>query len=954
MSVAWLGGAAADSGSAPKELSVALVGRLVEDDQELLAFQPTGAELGQIGRASVTVAQPAGRPVPWSGLVDSGSGSGNARVLIRRAVPPSDERQTVTIAASPDRPSSELSPTWRFTIGDTSAAPLDPGLKRAWLRSLREGLSPGLGAWFDFARSRVDDMAKELDGKKKADSAGRAGVTTAVARSEASSLLGLMDTTSGATSIHEALQTDRRLRTFFATETANVALASLKLPAVANHPWADMLGALGKPIPDEPLARATPASFYYVRFSSLTHLFRLLDEADAWIAPVASMSSGITQNQDLGKRYETQLGLGRSQVSRVLGPQVVTDVAVVGSDPYLREGSDVTLIFRVKNDVSFEAGLTAALAAHGQTHGKQSQQTMELAGEKVAVTRSEDGQVRQHRARIGGFWLVSNSPGAMRAVIDTLKGRRTALADAPDFRYMTARDADVPADVLAFMSDAFVAAVVGPRQKILEARRLLALSDLATLGHAALLYGWMLGKTPGRAQDLIAAGVLRKDELRHTTGESMTWTPGAAATSTVGTIASLVPLIDWPVLEKVTPSERDAYRLFASSYQTNWSTYMDPACLRLTFDRGGKRGVGADLRILPIIEASEYRSMQRTVGEARIEDPSRSGGVSFSVGVGPQAEVRKLVTSMAREMPSPLRAQLDWLGDVAFVGVEDRFSATPVLAALDERAPNREKDFVKLLTEAPIWAGVGVRSRLAATVTLSAIRKMVMDAAPGALEWRERGNHKGVPYVVVRAGREGEARRFAGDVALYYAFCNDYLLLSLGETALKARIGDCKGGRLAKPAGKGAAGGRQSPQLVVAIATKTGGPFWQLVSAAIAMVLAEAESASWDAAAAVARGAPDLDGPAMRRLALAYFGSVPLGSDGSEPLANPDALRSYELGGHRSKPRPDVVKPASAAGRLASMLAHTRSDIAFDDEPAPKTAHEPLRSLHVVLSVRGN
>ena len=63
-----------------------------------------------------------------------------------------------------------------------------------------------------------------------------------------------------------------------------------------------------------------------------------------------------------------------------------------------------------------------------------------------------------------------------------ITGRAPRLADELDFRYMLARDAATPADVLAFMSDRFVGEVIGPRQKVLEARRQIALAELSRPG----------------------------------------------------------------------------------------------------------------------------------------------------------------------------------------------------------------------------------------------------------------------------------------------------------------------------------------------------------------------------------------------------------------------------------------------------------------------------------------
>ncbi len=948
---------------AVKDVPVSLAGRLVDGDQEILAFRPK-ADLDGVGSDSeIAVEQPAGRPVPWSAVVYDRDSGTSQLFLVRRQLPPAGENQHVVVHAQAGEDGAASGPRYRFAMGDVSGARVDPELKKKWLTALRTDISAGTTAWSDFAQFRIDQLLQDLDAspdssaKKKPGNAGRVGVTAGRERPDPSSLVGFMDSTTGLTSVHEALQIDRRLRTRFASETPSVALASVEPPAVAQHPWQDMVAALGKNVPDEPLAHAAPARFYYVRFASLAHLFRLIDEADTWLTPVASLSAGQAQNQDLGKRYETQLGLQRSQVSRVLGPQVVTDLAVVGSDPYLREGSDLTFIFRAKSRTAFQAGLVSALAGHLAAHGKQTSQTVDYAGEKITVTRSQDGEVRQHRADVGGFSLVSNSLGAIKAVVDTLKGRAPALADALDFRYMMARDADVPADVLAFMSDAFVAEVVGPRQKILEARRMFALSDLTAPGNAALLYGWMLGRTPRGFEELVAAGLLGKDELKHVAGEPIAWQPGRPARSSWGTVASLTPVIDLPALTKVTESERDAYRLFANSYQRYWSTFVDPACLRLTLNSNapsGKHALRADFRILPIIEDSDYRRMQRSVGEARIDDPASVSGALLSLGVGPRAELRKLLTDMARAMPSALRAQLDWLGEVAFVGVEDRFNAKLFFDIYNSEDDSHEQDIAKILTEAPIHAGVAVRNRLTAAITLGAIRKMVQEAAPGAIVWRERGKHKGVPYVAIGASREGEARKLAGDVTLYYAFCKDYLLLSLSEATLKSRIEDCTAGKLAKPSGKGTAGGRQSSQLVFALAMKKGGPFWQLASAGIAVTLDDAHAASRRVANILVRGAPGLDSVALRRLAQDYFGNVPVDVDGSEPLAKPEIVHTHRFGRHaHNKVRIAPLSENSPAGQLASAFAHTRSDVAFDDEPQVKGATLPLRSLHIVLSVGG-
>ena len=942
-----------------KEIEVAVVGRFVDGDQEILAFKPKAEPPGLFQGSTIVVEQPAGRPSPWS-VVAADSGSGTL-YWVRRQIPPPGEKQSATVSPPWDYDTVAEPAPVRFAIGDVSRTPLDPSLKARWLGSLRDGLArpwPS-DAWSDFARFRLDALvqaAQAKDGKAAAskDQRGgnlRVGVTETRRRLEPTSLANLMDTTTGLTSLRETLQTDRQLRTRFASETASMPIASLTGPRLAQHPWPEMLAALGRAAPDEPLAHAAPASFYYVRFAALAYLFRVLDEADAWITPAASLSTGFSQNQDLGKRYEAQLGLQRSVTSRVLGPQVVTDLALVGSDPYLREGTDLTFIFRVKNPAAFAAGLASGLAGHLAEHGPQSVDTEVHAGETITITRSEDGMVRQHRAQAGDFILVSNSLGAIKAVLDTIKHKRAALADEPDFRYLMARDAAVPADVLGFMSDAFVAEVIGPREKILESRRMLALSDLLAPGYAALLYGWMNGRPPRSVDELVIAGLLGRDELRHGSGETIAFAPGGPARSAWGTVAALTPIIDLPVPAKVTETERDAYRIFADSYQRNWSQYMDPVALRMKIEPGTNRQLRVDLRILPIIDASEYREMQRTVGDARIEAPGLGSGAMVTLGVGPRASVRKLVGELARELPMGLRSQLDWLGDLAFLGVEDRFNFKAFLDAYNGEDHIGESGWARLFVESPLHAGVAVRNALTAGLTLGALRKLATQAAPGAIEWRERGKERGIPYVGVSAARgAGYARKLTGALSLYYAFCKQYLLLSLGEATLKTRIGDCLDGRLPKSAGPGAAAGAQKPQLVFALTMKKAGPLWQLFGAGLQAALDEAHEGAWRRAEAVVRGAPGLDKTALRRLAVAYLGGAPVDVSGADLLNRTRPARPLS----RRHPRLALPAEGSPAAQFVAAFARARSEIAFDHEVKLAGTDAPIQSLHVVLSIGGD
>jgi hypothetical protein len=759
---------------------------------------------------------------------------------------------------------------------------------------------------------------------------------------------------SGLQSVHEALQTDRHLRTRYHSEPARVALSGLRGPELRPHPWTAMMAALGRAVPAEPLALAAPARFFYLRFASLTHLFRLLDEADTWITPAAVVVTSGAEDHDLQRRYQTSLGLARTEVGRILGPRVVTDLAVVGSDPYLREGTDLTLVFRLKSVPAFEAGLTQVLSSHEPAHGKISRSELLHAGVTIAVSRSADGAVHQHRAEVGEFYLVSNSPAAIKAVIDTIQKKAPALANQADFRYFLARDAAVPTDVLGFLSDAFIAEVVGPRQKILEARRMLAGADLLAPGYASLLFGWLHGKPPASVDEIVESGFLSREELRHAgSNEVISFDPGHAARSSWGSVGDMTPLIDRPVPTKVTETESQAYEWFADSYQNKWSTYVDPICLRVRLDPNEKAPIHFDLRVLPIVDASHYHDIEHTVGEARVDLAPMASGAWVSLGVGAEAELRDLIMGLSQELVPKLRDQLDWLGEVAFLGLEDRFNPTEVIDRVNHLyASGSERDLPRLLSEAPLHAGVAVKNRVAAGLTLSALRTLVQEAVPGVLDWGERGKERGVPYVAVSAAHNSQVPPSVAEmikgVSLYYALCKDYLLLSLSERTLKARIADCLDGKLARPAAAGKPGSGQSPQLVVSLASKKSGPLWQLTGAGIAMALQEGQASTWASVDLMRLGAPGLDPEKWQKLSVAYFGGAPMDPEGGNLFARPGPIFASQ--GHDSHPRLIAPTDASLAGRLTAAFAKARIQLAFDDEPTPVATARKIQSLHVVLS----
>lgn len=886
-----------------------------------------------------------------------GRGKGSDMVLWLRR--PKSEA-AAEIAGDAYTPALGASPGhhYRFRVPVPGSAP-SPELVGEWALQAIDYLVLQGGAFGVAAANRLRDKYKL---------AGKPGALQLAASSNdsAGELAELMDTFTARSSVQAALAVHRNAVLSANKQPRSIPIAQLHAPQLARHPWAPMSQRLGVRVPDEPLAKAVPADFYFVRAQSFDAFTEVLSVVEKLGAPAADLLDATSVERGSLPRYLAELGVETGDLSRVLGPKVVHDFAVTGSDPYIHEGSDVTLIFRLKSPLLFRAALLKSLTVHGSAHGGTQSSQFNHGGVTVDVARSADGRVRQHRAVVGDFELVSNSPAAIRRVISTIQGKAPALADEPDFRYMLARDAEVPAEVLGFIGDRFVASVVSPAQKLAEARRQLALSELTAAPVAALVYGWVRGKSPTDRNELVRSGLLAASELAHSGGAPIAWAPGEAPRSAWGTPASLEPLIDLPTVTTVSAIERDGYARFARDYEGRWSEYIDPIALRLSSSRhGGGNHLHAELRVLPLVPAEE--ALRWDLGDdGRVAPAELASGARFSIGIGSQARLRSgLMQAMNFWVSREQGLSLEWLGDYAMVGCADRGELLKALHASDEgrqlpieRPPSVDErgreasriDDMDLLKGLPAYAVVGLRSRVAAAVALTALRQMAESSAPGAFEWAPFASHRGVEVVRIVA-REGER-----ELALYYAIAGDALLVTLNRSVMRGLIEEVLAGKL--PAqGRVARVGLPSKdgQVVLELAPAKQGAMRGLLGWLLATASLESAHRSRVAAEAILRGVPESAHESDRSAELSrlYLGVAPLTPDGRRYRLAQDGIADPLRGTAHAPQWPAVPTPQSSVELVLSTLDRFRSDLSFDTEPQFAGAEAArLRSLRARLDLR--
>ena len=403
----------------------------------------------------------------------------------------------------------------------------------------------------------------------------------------------------------------------------------------------------------------------------------------------------------------------------------------------------------------------------------------------------------------------------------------------------------------------------------------------------------------------------------------------------------MTPLIDLPPVVTVTEAERDAYARFAQTYEGYWRSYIDPIAIRIAL---AADGLTVDMRVLPLIDASDYRKLLEIVGGSRVAVRPLGSGARAVVALGQTAiaEARSGLGWFVRDVPD-----LNWLGDWAAIGVDDRAQIAAGMLAAERDVPqapapvdtrDRDRDIYRHL---PVYGAVGVRDRAAAALFVIALRKLADDAVPNVLAWGEVERVHDVSIVRVAAKDDT-----LGGLELYYAFAGRALVVSLDRPTIRrvaAELADAAAPSIATASSAGA------PQLVLDETAATNGPLWHVAAWMLEAPAREAAERSRLAAEALMYGAPELASQPdrQRALALDVLGAVPVTADGRLFELGPGGARDPMRGDRFAPAWPDLPVAGSPIARLLATISRTRVEISFDAEPGVKDEH----SLHLRLAL---
>jgi hypothetical protein len=404
---------------------------------------------------------------------------------------------------------------------------------------------------------------------------------------------------------------DRRLREI-------IDVVKLTGPTIKSHPWENMLGDKKPDV--GPLARMVPEDFYLVEFRSVTRMLDVLDSGDLWSVHLFNQTAREARTQQVGERLRKQLAIETNRLLRPLYDTVVDEVAVTGSDLFLAEGSDVTVIFRARQPEVLKARMDGFLVNAQKAHPEARRTEGEYLGVPYVQLSTPGRDVHVFSAYPeAGLHVRSNSKAGLRRVLEAIRGKDLdgkpvrRLGETTELAYVRTlmpRGAKEE-DGFVYLSDPFIRRLVGPTLKLTERRRMVCYNHLRMIGHAALMYRTEFGKAPGSLEELAEAqclpGRFNEGDFTCIDGGKYTLSADGAAgvCSHHGHAASLVPCCETP-LAWVTGAEADEYEAFLREYNSYWRTFFDPIAVRVQATPERYR---LETIVLPLINNSIYQGL---------------------------------------------------------------------------------------------------------------------------------------------------------------------------------------------------------------------------------------------------------------------------------------------------------------------------------------------------------
>ena len=395
--------------------------------------------------------------------------------------------------------------------------------------------------------------------------------------------------------------------------------ADQKLPAkidwAASH--ATKLQSVGRDSETkvEPIALRVPQDCFYIRYGNFKNYLWMKEFLEQNGGSVKRTLTLRGQDSSSAERIQDQLGLKESSLATILGPQLISDIAMIGHDTYLREGASIGVLFESRSRQVLEAELIKqrSNAVQKRRNSNATIKNIKIDNHTVSIATTPDNRLRSFYISIGNYHLVTNTRKLVQEFIETQAGKRASLGETAAFLLARSHHpASEKATLFAYVPPSFFHNLVSPHYQIELRRRLNADVQLELVRMAKLAASHE--QLPHESiEDLRFTGLLpahfgeRPDESR------IEGHADQLVDSLRGARGTFLPIPDVP-LEKVTTEEVRVYQNSSDRHKSTWKNIAPMVMvLRRKPLKNGREQLVIDAEMAPF-ERDDYPRVTSVIG----------------------------------------------------------------------------------------------------------------------------------------------------------------------------------------------------------------------------------------------------------------------------------------------------------------------------------------------------
>ncbi len=341
----------------------------------------------------------------------------------------------------------------------------------------------------------------------------------------------------------------------------------------------------------ESIAGHVPPECFYLRFGKFSNSlwFQQLTKGQGDGLAHMIMKRGL--DYQANQRLEKMLNTKSSVLAKLFGDQLISDMAIIGTDLFVQDGPAMGFLFEANNPDILRTALNSDRTATANRLAAEGArlETLTIDDQEVSLLSTPDNSVRSFLVMHDKYVFVTTSQYLVRRFLAVSRGE-PSMSLQPIFRYMrTLMPITNEYDLFAFFPPDFFRTLVSPQYQIELRRRLQAITHLQ-LADMATLVAKSEGSQAESLQDLIHEKFLPPWFLENVDTSQPLRGPNGWVDSQRGGRGSFLPIPDVP-LQSCSPEESQRYLAQADFYAKSWPQ-TDPLVVGLRrFEDGARKDV---------------------------------------------------------------------------------------------------------------------------------------------------------------------------------------------------------------------------------------------------------------------------------------------------------------------------------------------------------------------------